>query len=131
MCVYIYVLEIQLLYLTIGSNVVLRFNHTQFTFYQSVREEEQKAICFEMSAIDHIHGLTHKSFSKMRDTSAQIKRNFLIKTKIPVCLSSVLIIRFQAHLCACISHSQCSAVCMCFILSAATLCMAMCLYCMH
>ena len=66
---------------------------------------------FERRAVDHIQGLTHKSFSKRHDTSARIKRNFLIKTIMPVCLRSVFIIRFQAHLCACAGPSKCSAVC--------------------
>lgn len=70
-----------------------------------MQEKEEKAVCFEKNAIDHIQRLTHKSFSKMQDTSARIKRNFLIKTKIPVCLRSVFIIRFQAHLWGCIGHS--------------------------
>ena len=125
------ILEIQLVYLNIGSAVTLKFHHTQFTFYQPVKEEEEKAICFERSAIDHIQRLTHKSFSKMHDTSARIKRNFLIKTIIPVCLRSVFIIRFQAHLYACAGHSKCSAVCTYFALSAATLCMAVPRYCLH
>lgn len=101
-----YILEIQLSYLNIGSDVVLRFHHAQFTFYQPVQEEEEKAICFERSATDHIQRLTHKGFSKMHDTSARIKRNFLIKTIMPVCLRSVFSIRFQAHLSACTGHSS-------------------------
>ena len=92
------VLEVQWLYLNIGSKEVLEFHPVPFTFYQPVQEEEEKAICFERSAIDYIQRLTHKSFSKIHDTSARIKRNFLIKTIIPVCLRSVFIIRFQ-HTC--------------------------------
>lgn len=67
--------------------------------------EEEEKVCFEKTAIDHIQGLTQKSFSKIQDTSARIKRNFLIKTKIPVYLRSVFIIRFQTHLWGCIGHS--------------------------
>ena len=104
-------LEIQLVCLSIGSDVVLQFHHMHFTYYQPVQEEEEKAICFERRAVDHIQGLTHKSLSKRHDTSARIKRNFLIKTIIPVCLRSVFIIRSQAHLCACTGPSKCSALC--------------------
>lgn len=113
-----------MLYLTIGSDVVLKFNYAQFTFYQSVQGgEERKQLVLREVQLITFQRLTHKSFSKMHDTSARIKRNFLIKTKIPVCLRSVFIIRFQAHLYACIGHSKYS-VCTHFVLSAATLCMA-------
>lgn len=112
------ILEIQLLSLNLGSAVTLKFHHTHFTFYQPVKEEDEKAICFERNAIDHIQRLTHKSFSKMHDTSASIKRNFLIKTIIPVCLRSVFIIRFQALVCLrwpfqvfCCLHVFCTQCC--------------------
>lgn len=118
-----------MLYLNIGSDVVLKFNHAQFTFYQSVQKERKQLVLREIQLIT-FQRLTHKSFSKMHDTSARIKMNFLIKTKIPVCLRSVFIIRFQAHLYACIGHSKYS-VCTHSVLSAATLCMAVPEYQMH
>lgn len=104
-----YVLEMESVCLSFASDVVLQFHHTHLTYHQPMQEEEEKAICFQRRAVDHIQGLTHKSFSKRHDTSARIKRNFLIKTIMPVCLRSVFIIRFQAHLCL---HcpSKCSAV---------------------
>lgn len=86
--------------------------------------EEEGKVCFEKSAIDHIQRLTHKSFSKMQDTSARIKRNFLIKTKIAVCLRSVFLIGFRAHLCVAAWAIQGLCRCLRFVLSAATLWMA-------
>lgn len=80
---------------------MLKFNHTQFIFYWWVQEEEEKAVCYERSAIDPIQRLTHNSISTMHDTSARIKRNFLIKTKTPVCLRTFFLIRLQAHTLVC------------------------------
>lgn len=85
---------------------MLELKHTQFTFYWSVQEEEGKAV-LERSAIDPLQRLTHNSFSTMHDTSARIKRNFLIKTKIPLCLRTFFPNQISDNLYASIGHSKC------------------------